>query len=89
MNLFGPINEKYYSGEVKYYTFSEAIKILNYKEFGRNRLFKLLRSQGWLDQWNCPTNNHLALTFIKTVENKHLTPLISYQGISYIKNELL
>ncbi len=83
------VPEKYLMGEKRYVNFKEAARIIGKDNLSRNKLLAVLRKIEWLDQYNYCTDNELALLFIKNVENRHLTPLISIQGIDYLLDNII
>lgn len=90
MNLFGiSVPEEYLIGKVEYVSFQKAAKIIDQPSLGRNKLLQLLRDQGWLDQYNFGTNHPIGSVFLCNSKDHYRTPIISIQGVEYIKNELL
>ncbi|WDF63180.1 phage antirepressor KilAC domain-containing protein [Flavobacterium sp. KACC 22763] len=76
-------------GEMKFYTFSEAAKIINCKGLGQKNLFKLLREKNVLNEYNEPLDNWRNAVFFKVADNRYETPLISTYGINHIKKYFL
>ncbi len=76
-------------GNKNFYTFKEAAEIINHKDLGQKRLFKLLREKDILNKYNEPMEEWLNNGFFKVVNNKYATTLISSYGINYIKKHLL
>ena len=48
---------------------NEVAKVLNFKNIGRNNLFKILRAKGILDAKNQPYQEYVAAGYFKLVEN--------------------
>lgn len=77
------------TGENKFFTISEAAKIINQKGLGQKKLFKLLREKNILNHYNDPIDDWKNSVFFKASDNKYGTTLISSYGINYIKRHLL
>ena len=78
---------------------SEVAKVLNYKNYGRNKIFKLLRKYGVLRHNNQPFQNYVDAEYFKLIEqswtNPHtgnitisFKPVISQRGLDYIRKVL-
>ena len=78
--------------------FKQVAKVLNYKNIGRNTLFKILREKGILNSYNEPYQKYVNLGYFKVIENSFIdcfgdvkirTKTVVFQkGIDYI-NKLL
>ena len=78
--------------------FKQVAKVLNYKNIGRNTLFKILREKGILNSYNEPYQKYVNLGYFKIIESSYIdcfgdvkirTKTVVFQkGIDYI-NKLL
>lgn len=78
--------------------FKQVAKVLNYKNIGRNTLFKILREKGILNSYNEPYQKYVNLGYFKVIESSFIdcfgdvkirTKTVVFQkGIDYI-NKLL
>ena len=76
-------------GDKNFHTFKEAAKIINHKDLGQKKLFKLLREKNMLNEYNEPLEEWENSGFFRVVNNRYATTLISNYGINYIKNNFL
>ena len=78
--------------------FKQVAKVLNYKNIGRNTLFKILREKGILNSYNEPYQKYVNLGYFKIIEGSFIdcfgdvkirTKTVVFQkGVDYI-NKLL
>ena len=78
--------------------FKQVAKVLNYKNIGRNTLFKILREKGILNSYNEPYQKYVNLGYFKIIESSFIdcfgdvkirTKTVVFQkGVDYI-NKLL
>lgn len=67
--------------------FREASKLLNIPNLGRNNLLELLRQLKVLNQYNCYEQDYERLSHMFKVTGFRETPLITYEGIEYLKKK--
>lgn len=67
--------------------FREASKLLNIPNLGRNNLLKILRQLKVLDHNNCYEQYYQRLSHMFKVTGMRNTPLITYEGLEYLKKE--
>lgn len=86
---YGYVDDEVYMGELRYYSFQDAARIINCKGLGRNKLLALMRESNLLEYGNKPTEESLDNLFIKSADDFFQTPLISSYGINYVKKYLI
>lgn len=73
---------------------NEVAKVLNFKNVGRNNLFKILRAKGILDAKNQPYQEYVAAGYFKLVENNKVIngktrvfpqTVVFQKGLDYIR----
>ena len=77
---------------------SEVAKVLNYPNFGRNRLFEFLRNKKVLMANNIPYQKYVDCGYFRVIEQKYTKPngdtainiktLVYQKGINFIKKTL-
>lgn len=77
---------------------SEVAKVLNYPNFGRNRLFEFLRNKKVLMATNIPYQKYVDCGYFRVIEQKYTKPngdtainiktLVYQKGINFIKKIL-
>lgn len=67
---------------------NDVAKVLNFKGYGRNKLFEFLRNKGILDRYNVPYQRYVDCGWFRVIEQKYMVngePQVSTKTLVYQK----
>lgn len=85
-NIFA-VDENEVGMSNKWFNFTQAHKIFNIPNVGRNKLLEKLRQLEVFRGNNWYTDEYCDLEHMFKMANRFDTPLITYEGVKYLKNK--